>query len=93
MKKTALNQLSIPGNVSFDNVEGNVVDFVKKSDSCREAVKRLNSCHAKVIWPEKGSNIVIECQVSEKTPVAKNVLKDWHASVEKNLFEYFDQFS
>ena len=88
------SKLSIPGNVSFDNIEGRFVDFVKKSDSRREAVqKRLDSCHAKVIWPEKGSNIVIECQVSEKTPVAKNILNDWQACVEKNLMEYFDQIS
>ena len=62
---------------------------MRKHDISREAVhKQLKGCYAKVVWPEKGPNIVIECEITVKTPDFRKLVKDWKKTVVKNLMDY-----
>ena len=82
-------RLKIPDNITIDNVEEKIVDFMKKHDISREAVnKQLEGCYAKVIWPEKGPIIVIECEITVKTPDFRKLVKDWKNTVVKNFMDY-----
>ena len=79
----------IPDNITIDHVEEKIVDFMKKHETSREAVnKQLEGCYAKVVWPEKGASIVIECEITVKTPDFRKLVKDWKATVEKNFMDY-----
>ena len=82
-------RLKIPDAITINDIEEKIVDFMKKSDSCIEAVhKQLDGCYAKVIWPEKGPSVVVECEITVNTPDYRKLVKDWKANVEKNMKDY-----
>ena len=82
-------RLKIPDAISISDIEEKIVEFMKNSHSCTEAVsKQLEGCYAKVVWPEKGSSVVIECEITVNTPNYRKFVKDWKANVERNFKDY-----
>ena len=87
-------RLKIPDDIIVDDIEDKIVEFIKKSDDCKEAIKKqLEGCYANVLWPEKGSSFIIQCTVTVSMPDFRKLVKDWKIKVEQNLKDYINQLS
>ena len=87
-------RLKIPDDIIVDDINDKIVEFIKKSEDCKEVVnKQLEGCYARVLWPEKGSSFIIQCAVTVSMPDYRKLVKDWKMKVERTLKDYLNQLS
>ena len=76
------------------SVDEKIVDFIKKSDSCTEALnKKLEALDAEVTWPSEGSDVIIRHKQTVITLHTTKLHRRWEAAVKKKFSGFIDQLT
>ena len=74
------------------SVDEKIVDFIKKSDICTEALnKQLEALDAEVTWPLEGSDVIIRHKQTVITLHTTKLRQRWEAAVKKKFTGFIDK--
>ncbi|XP_060593079.1 protein mono-ADP-ribosyltransferase PARP14-like isoform X3 [Ruditapes philippinarum] len=78
--------LRLPEDLVLKNVDAQKLKFFKHSNANRMAIQtQLDSCHATIVWPEEGGEVILKCTLTHEVKDCFKLIKTWKNTAEKNF--------